>query len=54
MRKFTSNSAEFLKSVPVEERGKSVKDLDLDRDCLEQLTRRTSLGHTCNAVRYIQ
>ena len=34
MRKFTSNSAEFLKEIPVEDRGKNVKCLDLERDRL--------------------
>ena len=34
MTKFTSNSAEVLKQIPVKDRGKNVKELDLDRDSL--------------------
>ena len=34
MTKFSSNSPEFLRQVPVEDRGKSVKELDLNRDSL--------------------
>ncbi|XP_043211440.1 uncharacterized protein LOC122375923 [Amphibalanus amphitrite] len=32
MTKFTSNSPEFLKQIPVGDRGKQVKSLDLDKD----------------------
>ncbi|XP_043203646.1 uncharacterized protein LOC122371409 [Amphibalanus amphitrite] len=32
MRKFVSNSADFLRSIPEGERGKGVRDLNLDRD----------------------
>lgn len=34
MTKFSSNSPEFLRQIPAEDRGKNVKDLDLDRDSL--------------------
>ena len=34
MTKFTSSSPQFLKCVPVEDRGKNVKQLDLDKDRL--------------------
>ena len=34
MTKFISNSAEFLKQMPYEDRGKNVKAVDLDRDAL--------------------
>ena len=34
MMKFTSNSAEVLKQIPVERRGKHARSLDLDRDKL--------------------
>ena len=34
MTKFTGNSSQFLKRVPVEDRGKNVKQLDLDKDRL--------------------
>ncbi|XP_043240715.1 uncharacterized protein LOC122391117 [Amphibalanus amphitrite] len=39
MRKFTSNSAAFLKEISEEDRGKNLKDLDLDKDRL--MTERT-------------
>ena len=34
MTKFTSNRPEFLRQIPAEDRGKNVKELDLDRDSL--------------------
>ena len=34
MTKFTSTSPDFLRQIPVEDRGKGVKDLDLDKDSL--------------------
>ena len=34
MRKFVANSAEFLRSIPTDERGKGVRNLNLDRDGL--------------------
>ena len=34
MTKFTSNCPDFLKQIPVEDRGKNVKELDLDKDSL--------------------
>lgn len=35
MSKFTSNSADFLKGIPHEDRGKNVKNLDLEVDSLK-------------------
>ena len=32
LRKFASNSPDFLKEIPVEDRGKNVKNLDLEKD----------------------
>ena len=34
MTKYKSNSSEVLRRIPVQDRGKSVKELDLDKDGL--------------------
>ena len=48
MTKFTSNSAEVLKQIPVAHRGKNARSLDLDRD---ELSPEKALGMKWSVVR---